>query len=153
MKKSTTIRAAIAACILFLALTTVGARAQDVYEIRFTVDMTQYRAALVLYSNGTGTMRLRYFSEGRTQMVEQSIVFEKTLLGYRLTGYQPVYPGTTIRHASYIADNFYLSQDENGRLHCVNIDDQGKAAVCTIRQVTSYYAKNVFLGDFNWKLN
>ena len=152
MKKSTQLQKALfILCFLFSVLG--SAFAQDVYEIRFTAGYTQHRAALLLYSDGSGTMRVRYYSNGRTQMVEQYIAFEKTTAGYRLTGYNPVYPGTSVRYPGYIADNFFISQDENGRPSCINIDDDGDSYVCSIRLVTGYYAKNEFLSDFSWKIN
>lgn len=152
MKKSIKISKAVLS--LFLLLFFVGrAFAQDVYEIKFTVDMTQYRAALVLYNGSSGLIRVKYYNDRLTRIVEQKIVFEKTTMGNRLTGYNPVYPGTTTRYPNYVADNFYVFQDEYGKLRCVNIDDKGNTAVCYIRLVTGSYAKNAFLRDFNWKLN
>jgi len=86
-------------------------------------------------------------------MVEEYIKAENTDLGLRLTGYNPVYPGTTTPYPNYIADNFYLSQDENGRLTCTNIDDKGQTSACSIRLLNGYSAKQEFLSDFDWKLD
>ena len=138
--------------LLLAILLPVFAFTQDVYEIKFTSNLTQHRAALILWSNGTGTIRVRYYSEGATRMVEQTIRKEITPNGLRLTGYYPVYPGTTVRYPTYSADNFYISQDEYGNLNCINIDDIGNWVVCTIRLITGYYTKSEFLSVFNWRL-
>lgn len=151
MKKSNAIlKAILGLIILFFCSTKVFS--QDVYEIKFTAGFTQYRAALAMYSGGNGVMRVRYYNNGSTRMVEETIRFQRTTAGYRLTGYSPVYPGTSIRYPGYNADNFYISQNEHGTLSCINIDDDGTTSACSIRLITGYYDKNAFLSDFNWKL-
>ena len=126
-------------------------QAQDIYEVKFIAGVTQYRAAMALFDDGTGLMRVRYYSNG-TKMVEQSLILEETTVGIRVTGYDPVYPGTNTPHPSYNADNFYISQDEYGDVSIVNIDDNGVTASATMRLIEGYYAKQNFLDDFNWKL-
>lgn len=138
------------ATLLSLILAT-AALAQDVYEIRFTAGVTQHRGALVLFDDGTGLVRIRYYNNG-TKMVEQKIRIQNTRNGLRLACYNPVYPGTTRRHPSYVADNFYLTQNEYGKTQLVNIDDQGVTANVVIRKLEGTTLTNRFLTDFNWKL-
>lgn len=124
--------------------------AQDVFEIKFVVDFTQYRVALLLYENGTGKMRVRYYSDG-TKMVEQSVRVENTEEGIRIAGYNPVYPGTSIKFSKYIPDNFYLSIDEYGNYSITNKYDGGNAKASIIK-LKGRYEINRFLKDFNWQL-
>lgn len=119
------------AILLTLVFPAVLVHAQDIYEIKFTANTAQHRGALVMWWNeGFGKMRVRYYGNGATKMVEQTMRVEKTSVGTRIAGYNAVYPGTSQRHSTYITDNFYVSQDENGRLSVVNVDDQNEVAVC-----------------------
>jgi hypothetical protein len=128
-------------------------KAQEVFEIKFKIGISQYRGALVLYDDGTGKFRVKYFSNGETQMVEQDMRVENSNDGMRLAGYNPVYPGTKVAFPNYNADNFYITQNENGNYSCVNIDDSGTEANCVIRIISgNTYTKNNFLRDFNWRL-
>lgn len=139
--------------LVFLLAFSLSTKAQDIYEVFFTVGTTQHRAALYMdWTNGSGLMRVRYYSNGVTQMIEQTMAVEKTNSGIRIAGYNPVYAGTTRRHPSYIADNFYIFRDENGRVSIINVDDRNVTANCTIRSVSSYYTKQEFLKTFNWRL-
>lgn len=128
----------------------ITARGQDVFEVNFIVDFTQYRAALVLFDNGTGKMRVRYYDES-TKMVEQSVRIENTSIGFRIAGYNPVYPGTRTKHPAYIPDNFYISIAEYGNLSITNIYSGGRAKA-QIRKIEGVYTINEFLSDFNWQL-
>ncbi len=139
--------------LLLVALLPVIARAQDVYEITFTAGITRYRAALVLWSNGSGQMRVRYYANNQTNLIEQTIRLENTQYGYRLTGYNARYADTQRRHPNYQPDNFYLSQDDYGNLTCLNIDDKGTTSRCSIRLVQGYSSKNTVLSSFNWRLD
>jgi hypothetical protein len=128
-------------------------KAQSVFEIKFKAGITQYRGALVLYDDGTGAFRVKYFSDGQTRMVEQQMKVENTTEGMRLAGYNPVYPGTKYTYSNYNADNFYLTQDENGVYTCENIDDAGSQSKCNIRLISGDNTdKNRFLKDFDWSL-
>lgn len=99
-------------------------------------------------------MRVRYYTpQNGTVMVEQTIRIEDTANGMRLTGYSPVYPGTRVRHPSYVADNFYVSQNEYGSLRIVNIDDRGTSSVASIRLIANGYDRRQFLNVFDWVLN
>lgn len=142
-------------CLLTFLLTTFilfTAQAQDIFEVKFTAGITQYRCALAIFDDGTGKMRVRYYDNG-TKLIEQSMRIEITQYGIRLTGYNPVYAGTTTRHPTYNADNFYISVDEYGNYTMVNIDDGGVTAKVFIRKVEgTRYTINSFLSDFNWKL-
>jgi len=139
--------------LLLFFLSPIFLKAQTVFEIKFKAGISQYRGALVLYENGTGSFRVKYFSDGQTRMVEQQMKVENTSEGTRLAGYNPVYPGTTTTYPNYNADNFYLTQDENGVYTCENIDDAGSQSKCNVREISgSNYVKNIFLEDFNWSL-
>lgn len=126
-------------------------QAQDVFEVKFTAGVTQYRCALAIFDDGSGVMRVRYYNNG-TKLVEQSMRIENTQYGIRLTGYRPVYPGTKTRYPNYSADNFYLSVDEYGNYNIVNVDDAGVTAQAFIRKIEGTYSINKFLSDFNWRL-
>lgn len=134
--------------ILFSILTLQKSIAQDVFEIKFTVKLTQYRVALVLFDDGTGKMRVRYY-DGGTKMIEQSARIEDTQDGMRVAGYNPVYPGTDTRYPSYIPDNFYIAIDDYGNISVYNIYSGGKARA-NIKKIEN--GINTFLSDFNWKL-
>ena len=139
--------------IIFLILIAPFAlKAQDVYEVKFRAGVTLHRAAMIIFNNGTGKLRVRYYSGG-TKMVEQSIVFQDTKYGIRLACYNPVYPGTKIKYPTYSPDNFYLSIDEYGKTSLTNVDDRGVTAECVINKKDGTYAVNQFLSDFDWKLN
>ena len=139
----------LAAIILF----PLAALGQTIYEVKFIAGSTQYRAALVLNDNGTGKMRVRFYKQGEgTVMVEQYMRMENTRYGIRLTGYNPIYPGTTVRYPTYNADNFYISQDEYGNLTLTNVDDRGVTANASIRVIQSTYDKQQFLSAFSWEL-
>ncbi|WP_108808054.1 hypothetical protein [Aquimarina spinulae] len=138
--------------ILFLALLLpLTLQGQEVFEVKFTAGLTQYRCALVIFDNGTGKMRVRYYDK-RTTMIEQTMAIENTQYGIRLKGYNPVYAGTKIKHPSYNADNFYISMDEYGKYTIINVDDAGTRAKSYIKKIKGKYTINNFLRDFNWKL-
>lgn len=138
--------------IILGGLISFSIEAQDVYKITFTAGVTQYRAALIIFEDGSGKMRVRFYSDG-TKMVEQTMKVENTEYGLRLTGYNPVYPGTTTSHPTYNADNFYISIDENGNYSITNIDDAGVSAKTYIEQIEGTYSIKNFLEDFDWSLN
>lgn len=139
--------------LFLITLISFSVRAQQVFEIKFTAGVTQYRCALVIFDNGSGKMRVRFYGDGKTKMVEQAMRIEDTQYGLRLTGYNPVYPGTSTRYPSYNADNFYISMDEYGNYSVTNVDDAGVSARSSIRKVEGQYTINGFLDDFNWELN
>jgi hypothetical protein len=139
--------------LLLVALLPVIVQAQDVYDITFTSGLTKHRVALVLWSNGSGQARVRYYTNNQLNLVEQTIRLENTQYGYRLTGYNARYAGTQRRHPSYRPDNFYFSQDDYGNLICTNIDDIGNTARCSIRLLQGYSSKQAFLSSFNWELD
>ncbi|MDF7817253.1 hypothetical protein P1X15_06580 [Runella sp. MFBS21] len=98
-------------------------------------------------------MRVRYYANNQTNLIEQTIRLENTQYGYRLTGYNARYADTQRRHPNYQPDNFYLSQDDYGNLTCLNIDDKGTTSRCSIRLVQGYSSKNTVLSSFNWRLD
>lgn len=124
----------------------------QIFDIRFVVEVTQYKAALWL-KNGEGLMRVRYYKEGvGPVMVQQKMRVENTDRGIRLTGYSPVNPETG-EPANYIPDNFYISRNENGEWSVTNIDDQGVTADASISVVEGIGEQNRFLSNFNWEIN
>ena len=139
---------------ILIALVPVLSKAQDIYEIKFTSGYTQYRCALALWSDGSGKMRVRYYNNGSTRLVQQDMRLEKTSDGgMRIAGYNATYASTGYTASSYSPDNFYISQDEYGNMSCWNIDDTNHWAKASISSVKGYYTKQAFLGDFDWKLN
>jgi hypothetical protein len=145
---------------LFIALAfllvSVVANAQSgngikIFEVKFTVGVTQYRGAMVFLDDNSGKVRLRYYANGTTNFVEEAFVGQNTTDGIRVKCYNAVYPGTEIKY-HYSPDNFYFRQDENGNMSMTNVDDQGQVADCYIRQISGYDNKESFLGDFDWKL-
>lgn len=125
----------------------------DVFEIKFTAGVTQYRCALITFNDGTGKMRVKYYSDDKgSVMVEEHMQIENTEYGYRLAGYKPVYPGTQERFPDYYPDNLYIAQDENGNFSVTNIDDQGVSAKSFIRNIQGYSQQQQFLNEFNWEL-
>lgn len=136
--------------LLFLFSISITINAQEIFEIKFTAGLTQHRCALIIFESGNAIMRVRYFSNGKTEMVEQTMKIEDTKYGIRITGYDPVYSGTSIEHPSYNADNFYLSMDEYGEYELLNVDDGGMSAQAYVRKIE--FSKDAFLSDFNWKL-
>lgn len=143
------------AYFIILLVFTCSLNAQSVYKIRFISGLTQYYGALVLFDNGTGKMRTKYYSNSCecTKTVEQTMNIEKTTAGLRITGYNPVYPGTKTLFPNYSADNFYVSRDYAGELTITNIDDKGDIASASIEIITSSSTKRTFLSEFNWRLD
>ncbi len=139
--------------LLFFVVSTSILFAQDVYKVVFTTGTTQYYSALVLFSDGTGKMRTKFYRSNSTVMVEQTMKVENTNSGLRITGYKPVYPGTHNTFPNYSPDNFYISQDYRGNLSILNIDDQGTSATASIVLISNNYEKINFLNEFNWRLN
>jgi hypothetical protein len=130
-----------------------SSHAQDVYELKFTANGTHHRAALILFSDDTGKMRVRFYSKDRTKMIEQYMEVQKISRGFKILGYNPTYAGTEIKCTTYGADNFYISRDEDGILSCVNVDDNSVTASCSIRAIEGYSTKQSFLSDFSWKID
>jgi hypothetical protein len=128
-------------------------QAQDVFEVKWTMGITQYRCAYIMNEDGTGKMRCRYFNEGVTQMVEQTMEIEDTPDGTRLTGYDPVYPGTSTPFPDYSPDNLYLWVDDYGNFRAIAIDNERREANATMRLIEGSSAINIFLKDFDWDLN
>ena len=85
-------------------------------------------------------------------MIEQTMRIEETAVGLRLTGYNPVYPGTSRTYPSYSADNLYLT-NITGTPRIINIDDAGVSSEAQIRQIEGRAAKAMFLDEFDWRLN
>lgn len=140
---------------LILLAFTFCLNAQSVYKVRWTSGVTQYYSALVLFDNGTGKMRTKFYSKSCdcTRTVEQTMNIEQTSAGLRITGYNPVYPNTSTKFLTYSADNLYVSRDYAGNLSITNIDDRGDIASASIESITSSSAKRIFLSEFNWRLD
>jgi hypothetical protein len=143
------------ALLFILAINTTYLFGQDVYKVVFIADVTQYYSALVLFDDGSGKMRTKFYDPNCEcpVMVEQTMKIENTNSGLRLMGYNPVYPGTYNRYPTYSADNFYISRDYKGNLNITDIDDYGVTASASIVSITAYSQKKEFLSEFNWQLN
>jgi hypothetical protein len=141
-------------CIVIIICCIAKSYTQDVYDIKFKAGTVQYSGALVLYSDGTGKMRFKYYNSSTSSnvMVEQTVATVATTTGLTISGSNPVYPGTTTKYPSYNADNFYVTKDTYGGLKITNTDDGGVTASATIKLINGYIDQAIFLKDFNWKL-
>jgi predicted ribosome quality control (RQC) complex YloA/Tae2 family protein len=123
---------------------------KGVYEIKFSADTIQYRAALVLFEDGSGAMRVRFQDEG-TKVVEQSVTVDSTTYGISIEGKNPVYPGTSIKFPSYDANDLYLSENEMSKSSTKN-SEEDRSTLATIQKIEGEIETSHFLFFFNWKL-
>jgi hypothetical protein len=124
----------------------------DVFEVKWTQGVTQYSAALILRQDTTGIMRVKYFGNGHTNLIEETMELAHTDHGDCLKGYNPTFIiGTST--SKYFPDNLFVFQDENGNTIFKNVDDAGGTYACTVNTSTDYSEKKNFLADFEWKLN
>lgn len=137
------------ALFLFFTVTTV---AQSAYLISFTAGFTRYEGMLILDQKLNGIMRVKYYDKERekTAMIEEKMMPQQTADGIRLAGYDVVYPGTTVRHQSYSADNFYLFYDVNGKMNMVNIDNYGVKANVSAIELTKVEDLKRYLIKYHW---
>src|ERR1700749_945122 len=91
---------------LLALLCPIAANCQNVYEIRFSIHSTPYRAALVIWDDSYGKMRVKFTKNGSAAMVEESVKENYTSAGVGVFGSNAVYPGTSSRYPNYNADNF-----------------------------------------------
>ncbi len=144
-------RSLIIACVfLWFPLCGTGQSVQDVFEIKFSDNSTQYRAALVLFEDGSGAMRVKFQDEG-TKVVEQSISTDSTRTEVEISGSNPVYPGTSIEFPSYKPNTFSLSKDENGDYSTIT-SSNSETSDATIQKIEGEREIEYFLFFFNWKL-
>ncbi|MEH2152385.1 hypothetical protein [Nostoc sp.] len=80
----------------------------------------------ILKMNGySGTMRTRYYNTElrKTEAVDQTMRLTAHPRGLLILGYNPVYAGTSIKHPTYLPDNFFFSITPIGEKIFLNCDD------------------------------
>lgn len=127
-------------------------QAQNAFELSWTAGSTQYHGFLVMDQQGQrGYLRVAFFNPSIRQqdMVEQTMILENTAYGLRLTGYNPVIPGTHISKGGYIADKFYTSVDTYGNWRIVNADGY-QVSSANIRRVAPGTDYGRLAHQFGW---
>ncbi len=142
-------------CTLFFFSTQLTA--QDLYEINWTVEGTPYEACVIVYNNSYGMARVKYLRDGKKTIVEEGMEYESKNRGFNLYGSKPVYPGTQIEYKNYIADDFLITFESDGRLTVICADGDGNSlriqqVGTSIQIITKKRDKVRFLKTFDWKL-
>jgi hypothetical protein len=127
--------------------------AQTVFEVRWTTANVPYRAALILWENNSGKMRVKYSRNSETIVVEESVRGNYTEDGVGIYGRDAVYPGSATEFPNYAPDNFFISKDAHGNLSILNIDDGLRFSDCSMQEVKGTDEVQLFLSDFDWKLD
>ncbi|WP_341530612.1 hypothetical protein WKK05_15815 [Nostoc sp. UHCC 0302] len=87
------------------------------WKLTFSIDGIIYESILRMQGY-SGTTRTRYFNPntGKPDVVDQTMELKSSSSGLILLGYNPVYGGTTLRHPTYIPDNFLFQIRPDGSL-------------------------------------
>lgn len=129
------------------------ARAQEVYHIKWiSSGDVLYSAAVILYDDDTGSIRVRYDAGSGEKLVEMDAALEEGYLGFYINGSNPRNVLTT-GPANYNADHFYVWADDEGEINCANSDDGDSESSCCIMEVEGDTNRNIFLKEFNWTLD
>jgi hypothetical protein len=130
-----------------------AANAQQVFEIKFTTQNTPYKAAMLLWDGGYGKMRIKFTRNDVVIMVEESV--EETMKDGRISlfGSNVVYPGGLIRFTGYQPDNFFIVKKGGEDVAITGVDNGFKYTGCTMREIDGSNEKQLFLSDFDWRLN
>ncbi|MCX6313507.1 MAG: hypothetical protein NTX08_02085 [Sphingobacteriales bacterium] len=142
-------------CALFFFSTQLFA--QDLYEIKWTIEGTRYQAGVIVFNNSYGKARVKYLNEGKYVMVEESLIYESKSMGFDLYGSKPVYPGTETKFPNYIADDFLITAEADGTFTVICADEGGDGVRMqpqgtTIQKITNKKDQLLFLEKFDWKL-
>ncbi len=138
--------------LLLLFFVPLFATAQEVYHIRFLSGGVKYRVAVVLYSDDTGKMRVRYNTGSGDQLWEMDVTLNEAGEGFSIDGANP-HNVKTGSKTGYSADHFYVALDEDGQLFCSNSDDAESSSDCCIMEVIGPKNQSLFLRDYDWTLD
>jgi hypothetical protein len=140
--------------LLFLLAFATPCMSQDYWQLYFQPDgSVQHEALLYKTSTAKWIMRVRFYSEACAcyDIVEQKMRRETTSAGFRLAGYDPISVRTGYEHDSYIADNLYFEEDEDGETQVTNRDDAGvETAVTGIVKIETNAELQRLLTRFKW---
>jgi len=136
--------------VLALLMSSI-ASAQKIYGINFSDDTMYYNAAIAVWEDGTGVMRVSYTSDCKTYLVEQTISYEVTADGTRIIGSNPIDPVTNKPKEQYSADSFEITKSPKGELTCKHIDSNSSKP-CSFFSVLGYRNRQAFLGQFRMEL-
>lgn len=125
---------------------------QDVYQINWTLQKISYNSAIIIYDNGYGIGRVKFYSEGELKIIEETFKVEQETKGINIYGSNPVYPGSKVKFPNYSADAFLLSFNDKGSIFCVLMDGNLSMAICSAQKVIGKSDQNIFLKQFDWKL-
>jgi len=117
--------------------------AQIAYDVVWYYGGIQYRGLLILPQDGEEdwTYRVRYVSDGRVRMVDQTMSPVTYSDGVALHGCCARYAGTYTSCSTYSPDNLVVLQ--NGTAY--NYDDNGQSRVYSIKPIYSKYTYNRLL--------
>lgn len=138
--------------LLLLMMMPFMAAAQEVYHIKFTSSGVHYSVGVVVFSDDTGVMRVRYDAGDGEKIVQMDVEVTDTDTGFTVYGSNPV-NAYTDEPASYNADNFYVKETEDGDITCKNVDDKNSQSECCIMSVEGDTNQYVFLREFGWEFD
>ncbi|MEH1889618.1 MAG: hypothetical protein V7K92_09200 [Nostoc sp.] len=84
----------------------------------------------------SGTMKTRFRnSSGETEAVDQTMYLRPFPEGLLIVGYNPVYAGTSIKHPTYLPDNFLFSIPPDEPPIFINIDDGNQRSPVSVKRL------------------
>ncbi|WP_293117545.1 hypothetical protein [Okeania sp. SIO1I7] len=104
-------------------------------RLTYSVLGTVYES--ILEMNGyEGIMITQYFNPNirGTDYVQQTMRMRSSPRGIVILGYNPVYPGTSRKHPTYIPDNFFFQVRPNGDYIFAVMDDAGQLSPVEVNQ-------------------
>lgn len=105
------------------------------WKLRYSVDGIVYESILVM-QGFSGSMRTKYYDPSRgKQAVDQTMYLKSSPDGLVLLGYNPVYAGTTIKHPTYVADNFLFAIEYDGSAKAAICDDSLRCSGVTVQAI------------------
>jgi hypothetical protein len=125
---------------------------EKVFVLKFNPDPDMNKIhehfALMRKINGKLLMRVKFYSQncGCVEIIEQTVIRERSSKGKRLSCYDPVYANTNKPHVSYIPDVFYFIGDR-----IINIDDSGNEV--EVQNMKEIDLSSELLLDFKWVRN
>jgi len=106
------------------------------WNLKYSVDGIVYDSVLNMKGH-SGTMRTRYFDPNinKKQSVDQEMRLKSSPGGLVLLGYNPVYAGTSKKHPTYAADNFFFSIEPDGSFVAHTCDDQRRCSSVDMEKI------------------